>query len=345
MIYSVSFLVVLNTIFSIRGGPTSPSGATLDPHFVLPGLQNESVNFILTLLFLFVLKGGESRVETHFNYIDYTQQIREAARRAEEERLAEERRRREAEERQRIEIEREERIEFERQCYLAEQEEIRLAEELSLILELERLELERQKKRELEEKAASERSALLNYKLGNRAKSQNIRRLNLNKLRIGVFGPTGSGKSCFINTCERTVLQTDKGSVPIATSGSEGTIVLEDYLSQMFFRLVDTRGFFSYDHHEGREMTDIMYGRIKSGDPIRRERTTQIEEGAEEVPLEEWLHGVVLVVKSNDVRLRNGSLEMYLKPMRDILHAVGKPSQMIPKGKLHGCWLEVCFPI
>ncbi|XP_031570340.1 uncharacterized protein LOC116304710 [Actinia tenebrosa] len=268
--------------------------------------------------------GGESRVETRFNFVDTTTQILEFAREAEERRLAEERRRIEAEERRRIEKEREDRIEFERQCYLAEQDEIRRAEELSLILEQERLERERQKKIELETKAAEERSALFNYKLGNRTKFQNVRSLNLSKLRIGVFGPTGSGKSCFINTCERAVLQTDKGSVPIATSGSEGTIVLEDYLSQMFFRLVDTRGFFSYDHHEGREMTDIMYGRIKSGDPIGRQRIKQIyNEGSEEVPLEEWLHGVVLVVKANDVRLRNGSLEMYLKPMREILHSVG----------------------
>jgi hypothetical protein len=100
----------------------------------------------------------------------------------------------------------------------------------------------------------------------------------------------------------------------------------------MFFRLVDTRGFFSYDHHEGREMNDILYGRIKTGDPIRRDkRKPRFKKGAGAVPLEEWLHGIILVVKANDIRLRNGSLEMYLKPIRDIVHAVGKIPRRFPK--------------
>lgn len=178
----------------------------------------------------------------------------------------------------------------------------------------------------LQDRSSGLRSSLFAYELGSITGSQTLKTLNFSKLRIGVFGPTGSGKSCFINTCERTVRQTDKGSVPIATSGAEGTLILEDYLTELFFRLVDTRGFFSYDHREGKEVNDILYGRIKSGDFIKRGDDSFGDQIArrKDAPFEEWLHGVILVVKANDVRLRNGSLKKYLKPVRDILKDVGK---------------------
>lgn len=183
----------------------------------------------------------------------------------------------------------------------------------------------------LQDKAANLRASLREYRLGNITGSQTVKTLNFSKLRIGIFGPTGSGKSCFINSCERTVRQTDKGSVPIATSGAEGTIILEDYLTEMFFRLVDTRGFFSYDHHEGKEINDILYGRIKSGDYIDREGDSleDLTSRRRDAPFEEWLHGVILVVKANDIRLENGSLEKYLKPVRDILRNVGKADYFV----------------
>ena len=87
---------------------------------------------------------------------------------------------------------------------------------------------------------------LFNYKFGNKTGLDSLGGLVLDdvtQLRIGVFGATGSGKSCFINTCEHTVRQTEKGSAPETSTGQEETITLQDYLPEMFFRLKDTRGF------------------------------------------------------------------------------------------------------
>ena len=39
----------------------------------------------------------------------------------------------------------------------------------------------------------------------------------------------------------------DKDSAPDSSTGQEGT-TLQDYLPEMFFHLVDTRGFFNYNH-------------------------------------------------------------------------------------------------
>lgn len=110
-----------------------------------------------------------------------------------------------------------------------------------------RKETERRILLELEAKSAVQRQALFDYQFGSKIHQASFRGLDISdvgKLRIGVFGPTGSGKSCFINTCEGVVLRTDKGSSPIGTTGAEGTIILEDFLPEMFFRLVDTRGFY-----------------------------------------------------------------------------------------------------
>lgn len=158
---------------------------------------------------------------------------------------------------------------------------------------------------------------------------------DVTKLRIGVFGPTGSGKSCFINTCERVVRKEDKGSVVIQSSGAEGTIILEDFLQEMFFRLVDTRGFFNYDSDEGAEFSDILYGRLRPGDSIRRSEDNPTAENNQpnisntDAPFSDWIHGIILVVKANDPRLKQGALRDYLNPVRQVLRPKGMSKVLV----------------
>ena len=116
-------------------------------------------------------------------------------------RLENERRQREAEKRLRIlqEKRREEerrRVKYQQQGQREiKQEEARKREEEERRL---RLEIE----------LCLRRAALFDYKFGNKIKLDSFKGLaidDVTQLRIGVFGPTGSGKSCFINTCERAV--------------------------------------------------------------------------------------------------------------------------------------------
>ena len=101
-----------------------------------------------------------------------------------------------------------------------------------------RRKVDERKRSELEDELPRLRHQLKNYKFGDKINLDSFLGLEIDdvtELRIGVFGSTGSGKSCFINTVERVVRQTNKGSVPDQSRGNEGTIILQDYLPELFF--------------------------------------------------------------------------------------------------------------
>ena len=117
------------------------------------------------------------------------------------------------------------------------------------------------------------------------------------------------------------------GSAPDSTTGQEGTVTLQDYLPEMFFHLVDTRGFFNYNANENVEFQNILYGKLQPGDNVIRPPESQDSApgmGLHESPaFANRMHGVIIVAMANDPRLREGALKDYLKPVRDILRKTG----------------------
>ena len=242
--------------------------------------------------------------------MDNTTRDRREAEERENRRLENERKQREIEEKMRIEEEKQE-------------EEARRRKQYKEQLQREMEEKER-KRLQLEAELCRRRGELFEYKFGNKTRLDNFLGLQIEdvtQLRIGVFGPTGSGKGCFINTCERTVRGTGKG-----TTGQEGTIYLQDYLPEMFFHLVDTRGFFNYNANETGEFENILTGKIQPGDYIFRladGQASAAQEMHQESEFSKRMHGIILVVKANDPRLSEGYLRDYLKLVRDMLRKTG----------------------
>ena len=279
------------------------------------------VKKLKTIFFFFsALIQGSNSHETQYTYVDNTEAGREEASQLEQRRLENERRQREAE--KRLRILQEKRREEERRPVKYQQ-----LGQREIKQEEARKREEEERRLRLEIELCLRRAELFDYKFGNKIKLDSFKGLaidDVTQLRIGVFGPTGSGKSCFIKTCERAVRQTEKGTAPDSTTGQEGTITLQDYLPELFFHLVDTRGFFNYtlNANETVEFKNILDGKIQPGDNV----VVSIEDAMDlhpRPPFANRLHGIIIIAMANDPRLREGALKDYLKPARDILRRTG----------------------
>lgn len=177
-------------------------------------------------------------------------------------------------------------------------------------------------KQQCDDEAALEetRKKLVDYKFGDMSKDPETLHTHVTQLRIALFGGTGSGKSCLINTCERAVRGAERGFAE-SSSEEESTVTLQDHLPQMFFHLVDTRGFFNFDSNETDEFQNILLGKIQPGDTIDRPTNGQTsQQKLHQFPaFEKRVHGIIIVVKANDPRLQEGTLKEYLQPFREII--------------------------
>eukprot|EP00058_Branchiostoma_floridae_P026007 XP_002611497.1 hypothetical protein BRAFLDRAFT_63868 [Branchiostoma floridae] len=174
--------------------------------------------------------------------------------------------------------------------------------------------------------ANRKRQELLNYRFGDVHGQHyfcglDIRDMREGGVRIGLIGPIGSGKSSFINTCERA-LKPDlrKGTAEIQTANGEGTIVLQEFLDDFDndFCLVDTRGLFQHNIDEFTALGDIVYGRIKPGEVVKFGTPADIEDTVENFP--NWLHAIIIVLSATDPRLQDGHTHRkHLKIVRDFM--------------------------
>ncbi|XP_035681611.1 uncharacterized protein LOC118419356 [Branchiostoma floridae] len=166
--------------------------------------------------------------------------------------------------------------------------------------------------RQLQVEANSKRAELLGYRFGyirgqRYFANLDIRDIRQEGVRIGLFGPAGSGKSSFIVTCERALRPyLCKGTAGIQDAGGEGTIILEECLKELGsdFCLVDTRGFFRHDADEFTALTNIVYGRIEPGQHITFDR--RVDNVGSEAYFSKWLHAIIIVLSATDPRLQDG---------------------------------------
>ena len=142
------------------------------------------------------------------------------------------------------------------------------------------------KRLQLDAELCRRRDELFNYRFGEKFRLdclQGIQIDDVTQLRIGVVGPPGSGKSCFINTCQQALKLTETRFVLDSTTDQEGRISVQEYLPEMFFHLVEIRGLFGEDPVNITEFRNMIFGKNQSVD--------------------EEIHGIIFVFKGNDPQL------------------------------------------
>ena len=152
------------------------------------------------------------------------------------------------------------------------------------------------KRLQLEADLCRRRDELFNYRLGDKTRLdcfQDLQFEDVSQLRIGVFGPSGSGKSCFINTCERVLRQTKQGSAPVGTTRQADMISLQEYLPEMAFRLVDTRGVWFSN----------MIGELQADNDGKPKDNAGDKEMHQHPWFSDKIHGIILVFKANEPQL------------------------------------------
>lgn len=95
------------------------------------------------------------------------------------------------------------------------------------------------------------KTKLLNYKAGDIHGVHSFRDADPEEMRdflirIGVFGPTGSGKSALINTISKILRGASEEAAISQSAGGEGTRLLDE-ITFGGFSMFDTRGFFDIE--------------------------------------------------------------------------------------------------
>ncbi|XP_066286347.1 uncharacterized protein [Branchiostoma lanceolatum] len=183
-----------------------------------------------------------------------------------------------------------------------------------------------QKMKEVKETLLRIKKDLEDYNVGSKlrlgkffpAKVKEIENIN-----IAMVGPTGSGKSSFINIAEQVMMGPGEATAITQSTGREGTIHLEEFLTKFNFRLIDTRGYFDLDEGWSQELKNILTGKIRPGQTIERETddtalAPEQHMRPDEAPFGEQIHGVICVMVDKDPRLeqyktRMKSIKEYLR--------------------------------
>ncbi|XP_078602556.1 uncharacterized protein LOC144876774 [Branchiostoma floridae x Branchiostoma japonicum] len=187
----------------------------------------------------------------------------------------------------------------------------------------ERQDLEARKQKELKDKMAKRLEGLEKYKVGSKKNmEQDVTKEGIKHVNIVMFGPSGSGKSSFIQIAEQILL--GKTTALVQADSKEGTTILEKYLagSELKFHLVDTRGFFHLKESMHRELNNILTGKIRPSQLIVREEDSgslppgqSMREGP--VPLKDKMHAVICVLGQKDPKRDSDQMKNIRKMLKE----------------------------